>query len=126
MKVLIVDDSLVVRTIIENAIKPIGYEAIHAGNGKEAMDIIEKQAKDINLVLLDWNMPVQDGFETVKCIRQNDAYNHLCILMISTESEDEKIGQALDAGAQGYLAKPFSTEELASKIKQTMEKFGSK
>ena len=71
-------------------------------------------------------MPIQDGYETIKRIKANDAYNHLCILMISTESEDDKIGQALEAGANGYLAKPFSEDELAAKIRGTLEKLKSK
>ena len=125
MKVLIVDDSLVVRTIIENTLKTMGYETIHAGNGQEAIDLLPQNAKDIGLVLLDWNMPILDGHETVKQIKANSAYDHICIIMISTESEDEKVEQAFVAGANGYLAKPFSQEELESKIKTTMAGFAT-
>lgn len=123
MKVLIVDDSLVVRTIIENTVKTMGYETMQAGNGQEALDILAQNAGDTELVLLDWNMPILDGHETVKQIKANSAYNHLCIIMISTESEDEKVGQAIAAGANGYLAKPFSQEELESKIQTTLAEF---
>lgn len=123
MKALIVDDSLVVRTIIEKAVKPIGYDVFHAGNGQEALNILAEHAATIELVLLDWNMPVLDGYQTVKQIKANKAYKHLCIIMISTESEDEKVEQATTAGANGYLAKPFSSEELAQKIKATLAKF---
>ncbi|WP_054029726.1 response regulator [Desulfatitalea tepidiphila] len=126
MKALVVDDSLVVRTIIQNAVKPIGYEVLQACNGKEALDLLATHGPSVDLVLLDWNMPVQDGYETIKQIKANDAYNHLCILMISTESEDDKVDQALSAGANGYLAKPFSEEELAAKIKTTLAAFKSK
>ena len=126
MKALVVDDSLVVRTIIQNAVKPIGYEVLQACNGKEALDLLAAHGPSVDLVLLDWNMPVQDGYETIKQIKANDAYNHLCILMISTESEDDKVDQALSAGANGYLAKPFSEEELAAKIKTTLAAFKSK
>jgi len=125
MKALVVDDSLVVRTIIENAIKPIGYAVLQASNGKEALDLLAVHGPSVELVLLDWNMPVQDGYETIKRIKANEAYNHLCILMISTESEDDKVDQALAAGANGYLAKPFSEDELATKIRTTLEKFKS-
>ena len=125
VKILIVDDSLVVRTIIENAVKPIGYDVVHAANGKEALDVLATRAKEVELILLDWNMPIQDGYETVKQIKKNKAYDHICILMVSTESEDEKIDQALAAGAHGYLAKPFSAEELAEKVQATLKKFKS-
>ena len=126
MKVLVVDDSLVVRTIIEKTVKPMGYEALHAGNGQEALDILAQQADAIELVLLDWNMPVMDGHETIMNIKKNKAYDHLCIIMISTESEDESIDRALSAGANGYLAKPFSQEELTAKIESTLANFKSK
>ena len=126
MKVLVVDDSLVVRTIIEKTVKLMGYEAIHAGNGQEALDILTQQADDIELVLLDWNMPVMEGHDTIKNIKKNKAYNHLCIIMISTESEDDKIDQVLAAGANGYLAKPFSQEELKTKIESTLADFKTK
>lgn len=125
MKVLVVDDSLVVRTIIEKTVQQMGYEAVHAGNGQEALDILAQQAADVELVLLDWNMPVMDGHDTVLNIKKNKAYDHLCIIMISTESEDEKIDQVLAAGANDYLAKPFSQEELSAKIKSTLTKFKS-
>jgi two-component system chemotaxis response regulator CheY len=126
MKVLVVDDSLVVRTIIEKTVQKMGYEAVHAGNGQEAMDILAQQADEVELVLLDWNMPVMDGHETVKNIKKKKDYNRLCIIMISTESEDDKIDQVLGAGANGYLAKPFSQEELTAKIKTTLADFRAK
>lgn len=125
MKALVVDDSLVVRTIITSGIESMGFEAVHAGNGQEALDILSKQASEFQLVLLDWNMPVMNGYEAVQQIKANDACGHLCIVMISTESEDEKIDQALAAGANGYLAKPFSEEELAEKINKAMASFNS-
>ena len=126
MKALIVDDSLVVRTIIENTVKAMGYDALQAGNGKEAMDLLAEHAHEIELMLLDWNMPVQDGHETITQIRKDDKYKHLCILMVSTESEDKKVGQALASGANGYLAKPFNRDELTSKIQATLAEFRSK
>lgn len=126
MKALIVDDSLVVRTIIENTVTAMGYEALQAGNGKEAVDLLAEHADEVELMLLDWNMPVQDGHETVTQIRKNDKYNNLCILMVSTESEDKKVGEALASGANGYLAKPFDRDELTSKIQSTLAEFRSK
>jgi len=126
MKVLVVDDSLVVRTIIEKTVQQMGYEAVQAGNGQEALDILAQQADDVELVLLDWNMPVMDGHDTVMNIKKNKAYDHLCIIMISTESEDDKIDQVLTAGADGYLAKPFSQAELTAKIDSTLADFRAK
>ncbi len=125
MKVVIVDDSLVIRSIIEKAITPLGYEALHAANGQEALDILEKGAEGVGLVILDWNMPVLNGWETLIAIKTNNAYTHICIIMVSTESEEDKVAQALKAGAHGYIFKPFESEDLVEKMKVTLEKFKS-
>jgi len=124
-KVVIVDDSLVIRSIIEKVITPIGYEALHAVHGQEALDILEEQAEDVELLLLDWNMPVLNGWDTLIAIKNNKAYDHICIIMVSTESEEDKVAQALKAGAHGYIFKPFESEELVEKINVTLAKFKS-
>ena len=125
MKVLIVDDSLVIRSIIEKIVKPMGYETLKASNGQEALGLLEKNAEDVELVILDWNMPVLNGWETLNAIKKDKAYEHVCIIMVSTESEDEKVDQAIAAGAHGYISKPFEAEELIEKIKVTLEKIKS-
>jgi two-component system chemotaxis response regulator CheY len=123
MKALIVDDSMVTRNIIKKYIVSMGFDALEAGNGKLALDLLEKQADEVELILLDWNMPVLNGFETLKSVRE--AYKHICVIMISTESEDDMIDQALAAGASGYLAKPFTEEEFTEKIRATLDSFRS-
>jgi len=125
MKALIVDDSMVTRNIIQKFIKSMGYDALEAGNGKLALELLEKQAHEVELILLDWNMPVLNGYETLKCVRGNKAYEHICIIMISTESEDDMIDKAVVAGASGYLAKPFSEEDFIKTISATLDKFRS-
>ena len=125
MKALIVDDSLVIRSIIEKIVTPIGYEPLKASNGQEALDLLEKSAEEIELVILDWNMPVLNGWETLNAIKKDKACEHVCIIMVSTESEDEKVDQAISAGANGYISKPFEAEELIEKIRVTLEKFGA-
>ena len=125
MKVLIVDDSLVIRSIIEKVVKPVGYETLKASNGQEALDLLEKDADEVELVILDWNMPVLNGWETLKAIKKDKAYDHVCIIMVSTESEDEKIDEAIAAGAHGYICKPFESDELIEKIQATLKKFKS-
>lgn len=126
MKVIIADDSMVTRKIIEAAIKPLGYDVLHAANGQEVVKLLDEQANEVELVLLDWNMPVLNGLETVKRIKGNDLCGHICVMMVSTESEDDKIEQAIAAGAAGYLAKPFTREELAERVQSTLKKFKSK
>ncbi len=123
MNALVVDDSAVVRSIIERVLKPLGYGVYQATNGQEALESLTQIGPSIQLMLLDWNMPVRDGYETIKEIKANAAYKHICIIMVSTESEDEKIDQVLEAGANGYLAKPFSEQELTDKINATLNAF---
>lgn len=124
MKVLIADDSQVMRMIIEKIVKSLGYEAMHAGNGQEVLSVLEKAGGDIDLVLLDWNMPVLNGLEALTQIRKSNLFRSIPVFMVSTESEDDKIQQALDAGANGYISKPFTSEALAALISKAKEKTG--
>jgi two-component system chemotaxis response regulator CheY len=117
MKIIIADDSRVMRNIIENAIKPLGLATIHASNGQEVMDNLENQKEEIGLILLDWNMPVMNGLEVLEEIRKNNLYTHIPVLIISTESEDDKVSKALAAGAQGYISKPFTPDSLINLIR---------
>ena len=126
MQVLVVDDSMVARNIIKNVLHPMGYEVLQAANGQEALDILKTQSEGIHLVLLDWNMPVLNGIDTLKAIRQQKQCDHIQILMVSTESEDDYINRAIKAGANGYLPKPFTPEELANKISSTVKRPGAK
>jgi len=122
MKIVIVDDSRVIRIIIEKTVVSMGYEAIHASHGQEALDLVKKNAKEVGMVILDWNMPVLNGWETLKALKKDKDFEHICILMVSTESEKEKIQKAMAAGAHGYITKPFSPEKLTEEIKRIFER----
>ncbi|PKN63895.1 MAG: response regulator [Deltaproteobacteria bacterium HGW-Deltaproteobacteria-15] len=122
MKAIVADDSQVMRMIIEKIVKTLGYQAIHAGNGQEVLSVLEKGFKDIDLILLDWNMPVMNGLETLTRIKKIDPDCDIPILMVSTESEDDKVRQAMHAGAGGYISKPFTAETLGAVIRQVKEK----
>lgn len=117
MKIIIADDSRVMRNIIENAIKPLGLATLHAGNGQEVLDFLEKEGGDIGLILLDWNMPVMNGLEVLETIKKNKTYAHIPVLIVSTESEDDKMSRAFAAGAKGYISKPFTPERLLSLVR---------
>lgn len=117
MKIIIADDSRVMRNIIENAIKPLGLAVVHAANGQEVLDCLEKEGNDIGLILLDWNMPVMNGLEVLETIKKNNIYAHIPILIVSTESEDDKMSQAFAAGAKGYISKPFTPEGLLNLVR---------
>lgn len=120
MKLIVADDSRLVRGIVAKAVASIGFETVLATNGKEALDILETDEKDIILVLLDWNMPVMNGIDVIKNMRGNDRFKRIPVLMVSTESEGERIQEAISAGAQGYLTKPFTADQLIEAIHRVL------
>lgn len=120
MKAIVADDSRLIRGIIEKTAESIGFEAVQAGNGEEAMNILEADGQEINLVLLDWNMPVLNGIDVIKKMRGDDRFKMIPVLMISTESEEDRIKEAMNAGAQGYLTKPFTADKLLDAIRHVL------
>jgi two-component system, chemotaxis family, chemotaxis protein CheY len=117
MKIIIADDSRVMRNIIENAVKPLEATTIHACNGQEVLDILEKQWEEVKLILLDWNMPVMDGLEVLEAIKLNNSYMQIPVIIVSTESEDNKMSRAFAAGAKGYISKPFTADRLLNLVR---------
>ena len=122
MKLIVADDSRMVRGIVTRIVEPLGYEVVAAGNGQEALNILESDEQNINLVLLDWNMPVLNGIDVIKKMRADSRLKSIPVLMVSTESEEDRIKQAMDAGAQGYLTKPFTPEQLTNAIRRALVK----
>jgi len=117
MKVLIVDDSAVMRKMLMDALLKAGITNIgQAPDGREAVDAVLEDKYD--LVLMDWNMPRMTGIEALREIRSKGIY--VPVIMVSTESEKSRILEALKAGANNYIVKPFTAEIIAEKIKDTM------
>lgn len=81
----------------------------------EALVLLGKDSQ-IDLVVLDWNMPRMSGFELLKTIKSNENYKHIPVIMCTTENEKEKIIKAIQAGANNYMVKPFTEQELTKKI----------
>jgi two-component system, chemotaxis family, chemotaxis protein CheY len=120
MKVIVADDSRVMRSIIDKSIKSLGLESLHAGNGHEVLEILKAHGKEIALILLDWNMPVMNGLEVLESMKANNLFQNIPVLMVSTESEDAKMDLAFKAGARGYLSKPFTPDRLSQLIRDTI------
>jgi len=116
MKLLIVDDSSVIRKMIKAAADVLQMETEEAQDGVEALDIVRAQYKEIDLILLDWNMPEMSGYDVLLEIKNNELYKHIPIMMVTTEGQKSSIVAAIRAGASNYLVKPFSIEEMESKI----------
>jgi len=115
MRALVVDDSRSMRTIILKQLKELGFEVYEAENGQQAMSRLH-EVKNIQLVLLDWNMPEMDGLEVLGLIRAETAYKDVRVMMVTTESEMSRVATALEAGASEYLMKPFDREALLEKL----------
>ena len=120
MKVIIADDSKVMRNIIHNAMRPMGTEVIHAGSGQEVFEQLEIHGGKIDAIFMDWNMPGMTGLDCLKLLKKNEKYKDIPVLIISTESEDDKVNLAMEAGAKGYLTKPFTNEELIKFINNSI------
>lgn len=112
-KVLVVDDSGVMRKIIIRSLNAVGFkDTVEAGDGAEGLALFQQQKFD--MVLTDWNMPVKTGIELVKDLRKLDA--NVPIFMITTESEKERVIEAIQAGITDYLVKPFTADALQQKL----------
>lgn len=120
MKALIVDDSSTMRRIIKKALQEMGMDSVEAGDGNEALASL-RSASDIDFVLLDWNMPNMNGFDTLKAIKADAATASIPVLMVTTEAERSQVVKAIQAGAKQYVVKPFTTDILVEKIKKALE-----
>ncbi|MBK4737652.1 chemotaxis response regulator CheY [Noviherbaspirillum pedocola] len=121
---LIVDDFPTMRRIITGLLKELGYSNfVEAENGEEALSRI--RGGGIDFVLSDWNMPVMDGLSLLKHIRADDSLRHLPVLMVTAEAKKENIIAAAQAGASGYVVKPFTAGTLQEKLTKIFDKLAS-
>jgi two-component system chemotaxis response regulator CheY len=117
MRVLIVDDSSVMRKIIERSLRQAGLNPLtvfEAGSGVEGLEVLSGQA--VHLILSDINMPSMDGLEFLRQIRTRNLAEGVPVVMITTESSEEHVKQAILAGAQGYIRKPFTAEQVKERV----------
>ncbi len=123
MKFLVVDDFSTMRRIIRNLLKELGYT-----NVDEAEDGIAGLAKlrggGFEFVVSDWNMPNMTGIDMLRAIRADEQLKHLPVLMVTAEAKKENIIEAAQAGASGYVVKPFTAATLEEKINKILQKQG--
>jgi two-component system chemotaxis response regulator CheY len=115
-KALIVDDSKTIRMIIRRILIELGFEVFEAGNGVEALKVVQVLGSGIDLVMADWNMPEMNGLELVGQLRQNPDLASVKVVMVTTETEMDQMALALEAGANEYVMKPFTKEILKEKL----------
>ncbi|MBX7078324.1 MAG: response regulator [Nannocystaceae bacterium] len=116
MHALIVDDSRAIRSVIARMLRQAGWTVSEAGHGQEALEVLASLDDAPDIALVDWNMPVMDGYALLQALRSNPGYEQMQIMMVTTETEIERMQQALAAGANEYLMKPFTQEALAEKL----------
>ncbi len=117
IRVLIVDDSSVMRKIVERALRQAGLDplvVLEAGSGVEGLDALRNNA--VQLILSDINMPSMDGLEFLRQLRAQKLADGVPVVMITTESSEEHVRQAIQSGAQGYIRKPFTAEQVKERV----------
>lgn len=123
MSFLVVDDFPTMRRIVRSLLKELGYTNVEeAEDGQDALTKL--CAGDFEFVVSDWNMPNLDGLEMLKQIRADDALKDLPVLMVTAEAKKENIIAAAQAGASGYVVKPFTAATLEEKLNKIFEKLG--
>ena len=117
-KILIADDEPNIVTALEFLLQRNGYEVHIARNGEEALRLVEDCNPD--LVLLDVMMPVKSGYDVCTRIRERADWRHIKIIMLSAKGRDAEVNKGLSIGADHYITKPFSTQELVAKINELL------
>lgn len=114
--VMIVDDSISIRQVIGLTLRGAGYDVVEGCNGKDALAKLENQK--VNLIVSDVNMPEMDGIAFVKAVKAQPAYRFLPIIMLTTESGEEKKREGQAAGARAWVVKPFKPEVLLNAVQK--------
>ncbi|MFN7919773.1 MAG: response regulator [Bryobacteraceae bacterium] len=117
-KVLIVDDSEMMRRMVAFTLQSSGYDTLEGATGQEGLDLLEKDKVD--LIVADVNMPVMDGISFVKLARQREDCKRVPILMLTTENMATRVQEGRQAGATGWLVKPFKPERLLDVVRKVV------
>lgn len=116
MHALVIDDSRAMRSILRRIVGGLGFETTEAGHGQEALDLLEGGLTP-DLCLIDWNMPVMDGYTFVTRVRADQRWRRITLMMVTTESAHSQVVRALAAGAHEYLIKPFTADAIVEKLR---------
>ena len=117
MHALIIDDSRAMRRILGKIMTGLEFDVLEAGHGGEGLEQLKRHADTIEVVLVDWNMPVMNGLEFVQAVRASDQFKTLKLVMVTTETEPARMARALMAGVDEFVMKPFTSEILVEKLK---------
>ena len=115
MRALIIEDSRAMRSILEGILGNVGFEVTSVADAEEALGVLE-QDQDFELALVDWNLPGMSGLDLVIAIRERPTHADIKLMMVTTETQLGRVVEALDAGADEYIMKPFDREMLLEKL----------
>jgi two-component system chemotaxis response regulator CheY len=120
MRFLIVDDSSTMRRIIINTLNKLGHKECHeAANGREGVERLA--TTPVDMIITDWNMPEMSGIDFIRAVRANDATKQLPVLMVTTNAAEDDIVEALKAGVNNYVVKPFTPDTIKEKIQAALK-----
>jgi two-component system, chemotaxis family, chemotaxis protein CheY len=117
-RILAVDDSPSMRDMVRIALTGAGFEVTQAADGQQALDLARKS--EFDLVLSDVNMPVMDGIELIRALRAESSYRHTPILMLTTEGSADRKREGKEAGATGWIVKPFDPAQLVATMHRVL------
>lgn len=121
MRVLVVDDFPTMRRILRNVLKRIHIEdVVEAENGRQAMDVLKKE--EVDLIVSDWNMPEVTGMDLLRACKDDPTIRHIPFIMVTAEAEREAVMDAINAGVDNYITKPFTPDKLQDAIKTAAAK----
>ena len=119
LKALVVDDSMAMRIVLLDILERIGFNRSNVTEAVDGVDALEKaKAATYDIILMDWNMPNKNGLEALKELRESGDKTPL--MMVTTEGERAHVVEAIKAGANNYLVKPFNSTDLSEKIEQLL------
>ncbi len=115
MRVLVIDDSRAMRSILSKIMGEIGFEVVTAAHGREGLERLGEDDA-VDLVLVDWNLPEMNGYEFIQAVRAEERWDRIKLIMVTTETERENVLKALDAGVDEYVMKPFTKATIQEKL----------
>ena len=115
-KIMIIDDSVTMRTVVRTALKLEGFDVIEAEDGEDG--IAKMKSEDVDLFICDVNMPKMDGITFVKKVKEMSNYRHIPMIMLTTEGGSDKMEEGKAAGAKAWMVKPFKHEKLIEAVKK--------
>jgi two-component system chemotaxis response regulator CheY len=104
------------RSILGRMLRRLGFEVVEAANGRDAVRRLQ-EAQQVELALVDWNMPEMNGLEFIQAVRAERSYDGVLLVMVTTETEMEQVSKALKAGANEYIMKPFTQQVILEKLR---------